>query len=108
MQGSSPAIGADGTLYVGSLDHKVYAVGADGVIKWTVETGGWVITSPAISTDDVILVTGNDSKLYALDAAGNVSWTYELPSEGPMTPPALNEKDLVYFGATWHPRRPPS
>ena len=104
VQGSSPGIGADGTVYVGSLDHKVYAVGKDGVIKWTFETGGWVTTSPAISTDDAILVTGNDAKLYALDALGQALWTFELGSEGVMTSPAVNNKDLVYLGATWQPK----
>ena len=31
---SSPAIGSDGTLYVGSRDNKLYALNPDGTKKW--------------------------------------------------------------------------
>ena len=37
---SSPAIGSDGTVYVGSDDHKLYAInGKTGVKIWEFETG---------------------------------------------------------------------
>jgi hypothetical protein len=37
---SSPAIGSDGTVYVGSIDHKLYAInGKSGVKLWEFETG---------------------------------------------------------------------
>ena len=37
---SSPAIGADGTVYIGSLDKKLYAInGKTGVKLWEFETG---------------------------------------------------------------------
>jgi len=31
---SSPAIGSDGTIYVGSYDCKLYAINLDGTEKW--------------------------------------------------------------------------
>jgi len=38
---SSPAIGSDGTVYVGSSDKKLYAInGKSGVKLWEFETGG--------------------------------------------------------------------
>ena len=36
---SSPAIDADGTIYVGSWDTNLYAVNADGSLKWRLKTG---------------------------------------------------------------------
>ena len=36
---SSPAIGRDGTIYVGSLDNSLYAINPDGSQKWEFETG---------------------------------------------------------------------
>ena len=39
---SSPALGADGTIYVGSGDFKLYAVAADGTEKWAFATGDQV------------------------------------------------------------------
>jgi outer membrane protein assembly factor BamB len=37
---SSPAVGADGTVYVGSNDDKLYALTAGGELKWNYTTGG--------------------------------------------------------------------
>ncbi len=41
---SGPALGADGTLYVGSMDnHLLHAVAEEnGALKWKYGTGGWV------------------------------------------------------------------
>ena len=36
---SNPAIGGDGTIYVGSCDHKLYAINPDGTEKWRYSTG---------------------------------------------------------------------
>ena len=53
---SSPAIGADGTIYVGSDDHKLYAVNPNGTQKWAFNTGIAVDSSPAIGADGTIYV----------------------------------------------------
>jgi outer membrane protein assembly factor BamB len=44
---SSPTLGADGTIYVGSYDHKLYAINPNGTLKWSYVTGGSVFSSPA-------------------------------------------------------------
>ena len=51
---SSPAIGTDGTIYVGSDDGNLYAVNPDGTLEWTFATGGNVYSSPAIGNDGTI------------------------------------------------------
>ena len=46
---TSPAIGSDGTVYVGLDDKKFYAInGKSGIKLWEFETGGNVVSSPAI------------------------------------------------------------
>src|SRR5208282_2755465 len=49
---SSPAIGADGTIYFGSEDYtsggSLYALGPDGGLKWRFLTSSDVTSSPAI------------------------------------------------------------
>ena len=42
---SSPAIGPDGTIYVGSVDHRLYAINPDGTEKWNFVTENWVKSS---------------------------------------------------------------
>jgi len=64
---SSPAIGSDGTVYVGSYDNKVYALdGKSGAKKWEFETGDYVWSSPAIGSDGTVYVGSYDNKVYAL------------------------------------------
>ena len=64
---SSPAIGSDGTVYVGSWDKKLYAInGKSGVKLWEFETGSSVWSSPAIGSDGTVYVGSSDKKLYAI------------------------------------------
>ncbi|AEH51461.1 PQQ-binding-like beta-propeller repeat protein [Pseudothermotoga thermarum] len=53
---SSPVIGSDGTIYVGSWDKNVYALDPNGTLKWRFETDDRVISSPAIGSDGTIYV----------------------------------------------------
>jgi outer membrane protein assembly factor BamB len=43
----TPAIGADGTIYFGDVDHNLYALNPDGTLKSAFPTG-FTISSPAI------------------------------------------------------------
>jgi predicted small lipoprotein YifL len=66
---SSPAIGSDGTVYVGSgFGHnKLYAInGQSGVKLWEFKTGDDVHSSPAIGSDGTVYVGSDDKKLYAI------------------------------------------
>jgi hypothetical protein len=65
---SSPAIGSDGTVYVGSDDKKLYAInGKTGEKLWEFETGGIIAwSSPAIGSDGTVYVGSKDKKLYAI------------------------------------------
>ena len=66
---SSPAIGADGIIYVGSYDGMLYAINPDGTVKGTFATGGSIVSSPAIGANDTIYVGSDDGKLYAIGDA---------------------------------------
>ncbi len=64
---SSPAIGSDGTVYVGSIDNKLYAINPkSGEKLWEFETGSVVESSPAIGSDGTVYVGSMDKKLYAI------------------------------------------
>jgi len=69
---SSPAIGADGTVYVGSYDKKVYALdGKTGAKKWEFRTGADVDSSPAIGADGTVYVGSRDHKVYAFKTSSS-------------------------------------
>jgi outer membrane protein assembly factor BamB len=64
---SSPAIGADGTIYIGSQDDYVYALNpTDGSVKWKYGTSYYVNSSPAIGADGTIYIGSFDYSVYAL------------------------------------------
>ena len=70
---SSPTIGSDGTVYVGSHDKKLYAInGKSGVKLWEFETGQLVGSSPAIGSDGTVYVGSGDKKLYAINGKTGV------------------------------------
>jgi len=81
---SSPAIGPDGTIYVGSHDAyrgKLYAINPDRSLKWQpFETQSDVSSSPAIAPDGTIYIGSGDGNLYAIDSTnGNEKWRFTIP-----------------------------
>ena len=62
---SKPAIGSDGTIYVGSEDYYLYAINPDGLLKWKYKTDGEIYSCPAIGSDGTIYV-GSYGYLYAI------------------------------------------
>jgi outer membrane protein assembly factor BamB len=87
---ASPAIGADGSVYVGGLyDPNLYALDPnDGAVKWSCRfnSGGWPFASPVLAPDGAIYQTLlYDANLYAIDPNdGAVIWKTNLadPSGG--------------------------
>ncbi len=76
---SSPAIGADGTIYVGSLDYKLYAINPGGTFKWAyaiASSADITPSTPAIGADGTIYAGSKDNKLYALNPNGTFKWSY--------------------------------
>ena len=98
---SSPAIGSDGTVYVGSMDNKVYALnGATGAKKWEFLTGGMVYSSPAIGSDGTVYVGSSDQKVYALNGETGVK-KWEFLTEGYVwSSPAIGSDGTVYVGSS--------
>ena len=83
---SSPAIGSDGTVYVGSNDKKLYAInGKTGVKLWEFVTGGEVDSSPAIGSDGTVYVGSIDKKLYAIktDSKGPAKSPWPMRGQNP-------------------------
>jgi len=93
---SSPAV-ADGTVYVGSQDSKLYALdAATGAKRWEYKTGGWVESSPAI-VNGVVYFGSNDGRLYALDAySGEKLWDFKAKYPIKSSPAVAD--GVVYFG----------
>mgnify|MGYP001408097328 CR=1 FL=1 len=77
---SSPAIGSDGTVYVGSNDNRLYAInGKSGKGKWVFKMRGAVLlSSPAIGSDGTVYVGSRDKKIYAIAPASHIPLTVSM------------------------------
>ncbi len=95
---SSPAIGLDGTIYVGSQDHKLYALNPKGTKKWEFASGFWIHSSPAIGLDGTIYIGSQDKKLYALNPDGTKKWEFETGGEIHSSP-AIGPDGTLYVGS---------
>ena len=71
---STPAIGADGTVYVGAYGGKLYAFSPSGVLKWTFTAQlGNGFNSPVVDAAGVIYYADALS-LYAISPTGSLVW----------------------------------
>jgi outer membrane protein assembly factor BamB len=78
---STPII-IDGTVYVGSLNGYLYALGlADGAEKWKFKTELGFYAAPAIR-DGLLYIGDAEGRFYCLDAAtGDLKWSFATQAE---------------------------
>jgi outer membrane protein assembly factor BamB len=95
---SSPAIGHDGTIYVGSADSKLYAINPNGTIKWIFPTSGEIHSSPSIGQDGTIYIGSNDNSLYAVNPNGSYKWRFFTDGEIYSTA-AIGVDGVIYIGS---------
>ena len=96
----SPAIGADGTIYFGTMGSgdELYALYPNGTLKWKYETDMWIWgSSPAIAEDRTIYVGSWDCGLYAIYPNGTLKWRFPA-SAVISSSPAIGNDGTIYFG----------
>jgi outer membrane protein assembly factor BamB len=101
---SSPALGIDGTIYIGSLgpgdyDGYVDAVNPNGTRKWRYNVGTWVHGSAAIA-DDGTIIQATDINLIALNPNnGSLKWISEV-DDCTWTTPIIGPDGTIYVGSS--------
>jgi outer membrane protein assembly factor BamB len=95
---SSPTIGEDSTIYVGSKDRNLYAIYPNGTLKWKYTTGGYVHSSATIGSDGTIYVGSYDDNLYAIYPNGTLKWKYRTGGDIASSP-AIGDDGTIYFGS---------
>lgn len=96
-QFSSPSIGPDGTIYVGSMDRRVYSISPQGKTNWMFAMTDVTYSSPAIANDGTIYIGSDDGNLYALNRNGTRKWNFKTGSFIESSP-AVSADGTVYIG----------
>ena len=101
----SPAIGPDGTIYVGSegtiaSQSRLYAINPNGSLKWQFAGAtDWIDSSPTVTANGTIYVGSWDGTLYAINAAtGTRKWSYQAGGYIASSP-AVAADGTIYFGS---------
>ena len=106
LTNSSPAIGDDGTVYIGSCgatDSRINALdGATGAILWRMGFRVGVMSSPALGDNGLLYCGSGNRSVYALDQkSGDVRWKYTTGSWIESSP-AIGADGTVYIGSGDH------
>ncbi|MCI0748315.1 MAG: PQQ-binding-like beta-propeller repeat protein, partial [Verrucomicrobia subdivision 3 bacterium] len=96
--GGSPAIAADGTIYVGA--YKTFrAYDANGNLRWSYSFPIIAnVSAPAIAHDGTIYV-GTGRGLYALRPGGSLLWRFNASAE--VNTPVIGKDGTIYFGSDY-------
>lgn len=77
--GGSPILGADGTIFVTTLDGKLHALAPGAASeRWAATTNDTAGSSPALGPDGTAYVGSSDGQLYAIAPDGSTRWTRAL------------------------------
>ncbi len=117
----SPAIGADGTIYVGGREISIeifkreengdrsslgflYAINRNGTLKWKFATGKKAdfSSSPMIGSDGAIYFGTGDGNLYAINPDGKLRWKCAV-GHMPCFSPAIGSDGTVYVDSDGDP-----
>jgi outer membrane protein assembly factor BamB len=94
----SPALGPDGTLYVGSANGSFYAINPDGSQKWQFDAQAPIQSSPVLAADGTIYFGCDSNRVYAVAPNGVELWHFDAGASvrGRLTLSALG---LICFGS---------
>lgn len=95
---SSPALTADGTIYIASKDTNLYAISSDGKIKWKFKTGGEVFSSPTVGPDGTVYIGSSDTYLYAIKPDGSLKWKFKT-TDRIVSSPSIGKDGTICVGS---------
>ena len=95
---TSPAYDSYGTIYFGASDKNLYALNANGSLKFSFKVGAAILSSPALSGDGTIYFGSDDKKMYAINSNGALRWSFQA-LRMIRTSPTLYAGN-VFFGAS--------
>jgi len=98
VENSSPAIGNDGTIYIGN-GNDLYAINPDGTSKWIFKTGEHISSSPVIGSDGTIYVGSEDKYFFAINPNdGLLKWHFQTDDKINSTA-VIGVDEIIYIAS---------
>ncbi|HZH98779.1 MAG TPA: PQQ-binding-like beta-propeller repeat protein, partial [Fimbriimonadaceae bacterium] len=91
----TPAVGPDGTIYIGALNGVFYALNPTGSVKWQKQGDYPVLQSAAVAPNGNVYV-GLDGRLNAFSPAGTLLWQAPMGDPRLSGGPALATDGTIY------------
>ncbi len=96
---SSPAVGPDGTIYIGSYSGRLHAISPSGMELWHFETGYENRDAPAVSADGTVYIGCYNGFLYAVNHDGTEKWHF-MARNAFYESPTIAADGTVIIGST--------
>jgi outer membrane protein assembly factor BamB len=100
---SSPTVGKDGTIHVGSPSYYYFQINSNGTIKWSYKTDWCIISSAVIDEYGTVYIGSKDHNLYAFsENEQRLKWKFSTGTfyDGHLidSSPAIGDDGTIYFG----------
>lgn len=100
---ASPAIGSDGTVYIGfstTVNPAFLALDPEGDVLWRLDLTMVAGTSPVIGPDGTIYFNTENGYVYAVNPSGSIKWTYLHSGAGSIESSPVVGADGTVYAAT--------
>lgn len=93
-----PAVAVDGTIYIATSARKLYAIGADGRVRWTAALSADPVGAPGLTQSGAVLVADVNGGLSRVEPDGALAWRVS-PVDGlrAISGPVLDDAGNVYL-----------
>lgn len=97
---SSPVVGGDGSVYVGSVNGTLYALRpATGETRWEFTAGSFISSSPALGRDGILYFGTGSGRLMAVTTNGQERWSFQT-GDVILSSPAIGRDGTIYVGSS--------
>lgn len=93
---STPVIGLDDSIYIGSSNGKLYKVSSNGAVNLFYNTGSSGTVLPPVIASDGTIYFSDSYKIYALTSDGKLKWAYGTHE----SMPTLGPNGTIYVGGS--------
>ena len=95
---SGPAVDADGTVYLPTMNRELIALSSSGVELWRAELPSEPVGAPALGASGEIYITDQEGNLTVISPEGEILWRYESESGREATSgPLVSSDGMVYY-----------